>query len=68
MTFKKFLKLKVSKKGQSALEYFILFAVVASVVYYGLSEGGPLEQIGDALQGRFFEKVVGEEGLNIGNE
>jgi len=58
----------MGKKGQSALEYFILFTVVVAAVWYGLSEAGPLEQIEAKLQGRFFQKAIGEEGLNIGNE
>ena len=68
MTFKKFLKIKLNGKGQSALEYFILFAVVTGAVWYGFSRLGPLERIEATLQGRFFQKAVGVDGLNIRNK
>ena len=79
MTFKKSLKIKSSQKGQSALEYFIISAVVASVVWWGFLGGfkvdgtrdatqAPLRQIQAVLQGRLFQKAVGVDGLNVGNE
>ena len=67
MTFTKFLKSKLNRKGQAALEYFILFAVVASAVVYGFARLGPLDRIEATLQGRFFQEAVGAYGLNIEN-
>lgn len=79
MTFKKSLKIKSSQKGQSALEYFIISAVVASVVWWGFlgsfkmdgtrdGKDAPLGKIQAILQGRLFQKAVGVDGLNVGNE
>lgn len=79
MTFKKSLKIKGTQKGQSALEYFIISAVAASVVWYAFlgpfkvdgkrdENGAPLHQIQAVLQGRLFEKAIGVDGLNVENK
>ena len=66
MTFVKYLKIKSKKKAQAALEYFIVFAVIATVAWWGFSS--PLLRIRAILQGRFYQKATGVEGLNLENE
>ncbi len=75
MTFIKSLKIKFTEEGQSTLEYFILFTVVATVMAWAFGVGysnndnpPPLLKIKAVLQGSVFQKVVGPEGLNLENK
>lgn len=67
MTFIKCLRIKHEEKGQSALEYFIIFAVMSLVTIWAFTN--TLHYIRGSLQGNggLFQKAVGSEGLNILN-
>jgi len=79
MTFKKYLKIRTTQKGQSALEYFVLSALIASVVIWGFlgpfsidgtrdGKKAPIRGIQAVFQGSLFQKVVGVNGLNVENQ
>ena len=65
MTFKKCLRTKKSRRGQAALEYFIVFAILALITILSLSSfhGRMLS----STRGFFQAVVVGTHGLNVEN-
>ena len=66
MTFKKSLRTKNNRQAQATLEYFVVFAVIVLLTLLSITAFH--ERFISATQDDFFQKAVGEDGLNVENK
>jgi len=78
MTFKKFLRIIKNTKGQAALEYFLLSAMVGGIVwaaFINTTRNGKADNLLTKFEAHlqvgnncFFQKAAGVNGINVENE
>ena len=68
MTFIKYFRNQRRESGQSVLEYFVIFAVIALLGFVSISSH--YDKIRHAMQGTggYSDKAMGIDGLNLKNE